>query len=374
VDGAHTPFVAAFVPPTFLVVYRLLDRPSAAGFALLGLVLGLGFLAKYSFLLLAVALPVAMFTIPAYRSRLKDPRLLLTVLVGAAVVFPHARWVFEHWELIRERPMYRGGLLNPTGVGRVWLGLTSLVDSIVKTAAPLLVVLVLFFPRGCWRALTRRCESDRARLLGRWLAVLGGTFLVLILAGVSQFKQHWLIPILVVLPAYVFARFAEDPPSPARLRHLLVALVVVAVGAAAVRAGLTLKDTRPGGKYWGRAVMHDGLAARVSELGAERGTFVGDYPLACGNLRLRHPEARVVCLYYPATVPPASELSGPLYLVWEIADGLPLLPVRDDWLVRLGLADRVDWSAAEYFEVAAEERKYALRKVALVPVRAAGEP
>jgi hypothetical protein len=195
-------------------------------------------------------------------------------------------------------------------------------------------------------------------------------FLVLILLGVTQFRPHWLIPILVIVPAYVFARIAEDPPPARRLRTLLVVVAVAVLAAAVVRVGLIVKDARPGGKYWGRDQMHGALAEHVAELGAERGTFVGDYPLACGNLRLRQPDARVECLFYPATLPTAAELTGPVYLIWETVEGQPLLPQRDDWLVKLGLADRVDWAAAEYFEVPAGVRERGLRKIALIPVRA----
>lgn len=349
IDGAHTLFVTAVVPFAALLAFRVFARPTACGHTLLGLVLGFGVLAKYSFVLLAIALPVAMFTVPAYRARLRDPRLLLTMAVGLLVVLPHAGWVADHWALVRDRPMKRGGFAADMDVAaRVWSGLDSLGQTALLTLGPMIGVLVICFPAGCWRMLRRPAQSDETRLLGRWLVVVGCALLLLVLLGVTRFRTHWLIPAAVLLPVYLFARLAEAPPRRGRIAFLTVA-AVAAIAVFGVRLGGISTKAREGGKYWAQDRMHAALAAEAEGAGWKQVVIVGDHPITCANLRRRFPAARVACVYYPAFAP-ADPAGDDLVVVWDASYESGIHPHVQDWLAARGLLDRVDLTAARYVE------------------------
>jgi 4-amino-4-deoxy-L-arabinose transferase-like glycosyltransferase len=367
-DGAHTPFVTLFAPLLLLVALRLLDRQTTGNFLLLGLVLGFGFLAKYSFLLLAVALPGAMLTIPAYRNRLRNPRLLLSLAVAALIVLPHTAWVLEHWKQIRARPMERSGVdAGGDFLGRTAGGLGSLGLTLLLTAGPLFGVLLMFFRRALVRILTHRAATDEVRLLGRWLAVVGGILLLLILLGVTRFRTHWLIPILVILPAYVFARATEVRRSKTQMR-LYLGLVVVAIFlVVGWRVGRIAYESGEGGKEWARDRLHNSLSARVHDRGLERATFVGDNPIACGNLRLRNPHARVACLFYPAFVPADPGDDSPCYFLWDATCIDRPVPASQFWLQSHGFA--LDESDVFFAEVPAESRERNLRRIGMIRLR-----
>ena len=304
IDGAHTLLVTVFVPIAFLLILRLLNRPTTIGFIGLGVVFGLGFLAKYSFALLVIALLLAMFTIPSYRRRLRDPRLLWTIAVGALLVLPHSLWVMNHWDLIRERPMHRGGVgMETTFLAQVKDGFSNLGSTALLTLGPLIAVVAALFPRECIRIFQRPAQTDAVRLLGRWLVVLAAILPILVLLGVTRFRTHWLIPAAVLLPMYVFALIAESPPAEWRRRVFLGLAVVAIATVSVVRIAGIATESGVGGKYWAQDQLHDALAAKIAGAGLERATFVGDHTLACGNLRLHYPDARVVCDYYPAFVP-----------------------------------------------------------------------
>ncbi len=371
IDGAHTLLVTVFVPIAFILVLRLLNRPTTIGFILLGVVFGLGFLAKYSFALLVIALLLAMLTIPAHRHRLRDPRLLWTVAIGALVVLPHSIWVLHHWDLIRERPMHRGGVgIETSFLAQVKDGLQSLGSTAVLTLGPLVAVVTLLFPRECIRIFRRPAQADAVRLLGRWLIVLAALLLVLVLVGVTRFRTHWLIPAAVLLPMYLFARIAEAPVPTWRPRALFIMIVLAVGGVLAVRIAGIASESKVGGKYWAQDQLHDALAERIKTAGLERATFVGDHTLACGNLRLHCPDARIVCDYYPAFVP-ANLRAGPCCLIWEATYQPGLTPKFEEWLKANRLFDQLDWSDVQYVDMPIGVPARGLRRIGLMKLRAA---
>ncbi|MFO1232001.1 MAG: glycosyltransferase family 39 protein [Paenacidovorax caeni] len=67
-----------------------------AGFALLGLLLGLGMLSKYSFALFAAVLGGALLSLPAGQALLRERGAWwLPVLAALLVVLPHGLWLLR---------------------------------------------------------------------------------------------------------------------------------------------------------------------------------------------------------------------------------------------------------------------------------------
>lgn len=365
IDGAHTLFVAAFVPIAFLVVLRLLERATTPGFMLLGIVLGLGVLAKYSFAILAIAILLALLSMPAYRRRLRDPRLLWTVALAGLVILPHALWVHENWKLVSERPMARSGVIAPSGsTDRVVMGLFSLTRTSLLVVGSLLAVLAACFPKDCARILFNPAQSDRVRLLGRWLAMVCLLLIVLVLLGITKFRTHWLIPVLVLFPVYIFARLAERPVAEkARRGYLgLIGLAVIAV--IAIRIVGVTANSRETEKARAQERLHAELAAHISSNGLERATIIGDHPIVCGNIRRAFPEASVICSYYPAFA--VTELPVG-YVAWEATDSNEPMPGLGKWLENRVLEARS--ASAVYFEIAAESHTQGLRRIGFVAVQ-----
>jgi 4-amino-4-deoxy-L-arabinose transferase-like glycosyltransferase len=370
IDGAHTLFVSSIVPFAFITVYRLLDRPTSAGFVVLGVLLGLGFLAKYSFALLALALPIAIATIPTLRCRLRDMRILLTIAVAALIVLPHVAWMSDNWELIRARPIHRGGVDSSQAfVGRLAAGFGSLATALLFTAGPMVAVIVALFPGQCRRIATECSQSDHVQLLGRLLIIVAGILLLLVVLGITRFRTHWLIPAVILIPPYAFARMAEAQPSPTRVRALLVLVACgVAVTMAARLVGISM-EARDGGKYWGQDRLHSALAHALLERGLENATIVGDHPLTCGNLRVSCPECRIVCTYYPAFIPADASTADCCCVVWDASYQTEMPKCLEDWIACHQLADRLDWSTAMYIDLPTSATGNGMRRVGLMRLR-----
>jgi 4-amino-4-deoxy-L-arabinose transferase-like glycosyltransferase len=83
-DLTHSVLVTTCAAATLAVLLALLRRPRAGLYLLLGLAVGCGLLAKYSFFMVVAAWGIALLWSPATRRVLIDWRLLLSVLAAAA--------------------------------------------------------------------------------------------------------------------------------------------------------------------------------------------------------------------------------------------------------------------------------------------------
>lgn len=95
-DQTHTILVTAMTCGAWWLLLRGLRRPQPATFAWLGLVCGLGLLAKYNFALVAVAMGAAALSLPEGRRALRTQGGWLAPVLALLVVLPHAQWLLAH--------------------------------------------------------------------------------------------------------------------------------------------------------------------------------------------------------------------------------------------------------------------------------------
>jgi 4-amino-4-deoxy-L-arabinose transferase-like glycosyltransferase len=294
-DLTHSVLAAAFAPPTLLLLVGLVDRPAAWRYLALGVVLGLGALAKYNFVLFAAILLGAGLSVPASRRGLLDRRVGLTLLAAAAVVGPHVAWLLT--DAASPSPVTRLRVGEWAAGGAIGLA-RPLVDVVVDVAAflgPLVLVVAGLVPA------IRRPAPDpdpirrtARQILERYLvALLALLLLSAPLAGLATFKARWLLPLLVVTPLALFLRAAAAGVPPPRARALLGVCAVVGIAA----LGLRLGEVWAGPWLGHPSRLHlpiAELAARIRATGFQRGTLIAGDIFLGGNLRLHFPDTRIL--------------------------------------------------------------------------------
>ena len=244
-DQTHSVLVTAMACAAWWLLLRTVRQPRPRHFALLGLVCGLGLLAKYSFALLAGALLLAALSVPEARRALRSRGWWWAPLVALLVVLPHASWLAAHLGEASAGTLQKMQLQPGAGLAK---GLRALlVDGLASTLALWVALALAAFGAAWWRRPLTPAAPWAHRLFLRYLALVLLALLALVLfGGVTSFRGRWVLPLLCMLPLAAFAARPElqQHPGGARFTAAVVAVLVD-------RPGLGLRGVQCGGK--GRA-------------------------------------------------------------------------------------------------------------------------
>jgi hypothetical protein len=315
----HTNLLLVSCLATLYTFLRLVRDGRTRDYVFFGVACGAGVLSKYNFFWFAAALLAAGLTVAPVRRRLLDGRLFLAAAVCGLIVLPHALWVLDNLETLRQVLRIKTHRPEPAYAGylaRVARGTRDAVGAGVIMAAPLAVVVALCFPR---KHDTPDADPERVaarRLLGRFFAVVVAVVLAqVVLFGVSRFHERWLQPFVVVFPLWLFAGINPAAVRPGRARafaSLLVTFAVAYTAARAVQVG-AFADV-PRGLYPLR-MSFDDLARRIEAEVGDRPAILTPEREVGGNLLLKMPNATVCCTAEPLY--PVELGTGPVVVAWN---------------------------------------------------------
>lgn len=320
-DLTHTTALAAAIAASFYAFVLLVERQSVARYLLLGLCFGLGLLAKWNFVMLALSLPLACLLDRRLRPLVLDPKVLLALGAMALVTAPAVLWVLNAQQSALGSA---GQVLAPGADAGFWptlaRGSGALIASTLVYPLPFLALFLLAFGRPLWRGIRTPVVPQRAvgaGFLGRLIALtLALHWLLIPTVGATAFTEHWLHPALMILPVWLFALLEQGEPTPGALRGYLGLLGVVVVIALGAR---TVHYVR-GADHCGRCrdlVPFEALAGQLRAAGFVGGTIVTDEVHIGGNLRLAFPKSRVINPAWPVTGWPPARGRGQCLAVWQ---------------------------------------------------------
>jgi 4-amino-4-deoxy-L-arabinose transferase-like glycosyltransferase len=155
-----------------VAVHRAIFRPSLWCWAIAGLILGLGILAKYTMVLFVPAVGLFLLTTPGFRRQLFQRGFWIMCLIGAACCLPIVAWNWQHdWVSLRHVGGQAGFMDRPEGI--LWLGPLTYLGS------QFLVLLGFWFVPWAAAMITHRPwrEADPSvRYLWWTSAVMFGVF------------------------------------------------------------------------------------------------------------------------------------------------------------------------------------------------------
>lgn len=320
-DFTHSTAAGAFYPLTLLALMQVARRPGTGRYLLLGVVVGLGMLTKYVYLLFLVALIVATAANPRLRAVLQDPRLGLAVAAAVVIDLPHGLWLLDHLSMIDAQAARSVELAAPgefwPGVGQ---GLGALLGSVISVLVFPFAVLYasLFLGRNAPPGPGPGEREAFLRLLRDLFIALALVFLGVVLAGATRIAPHHLF-FLALVPVWLVARLngTRRWAAPAFLATVAgwTVLAFVLYLPANLKDARTCTDCR-------EFLPLRAYAETVRAAGFGGGTLVTlsrrqHFPGAM--LREHLPEARVVSPHYPTYQPPRGADPGDCLVVWSAA-------------------------------------------------------
>lgn len=298
-DLTHSVLLTTIAAATLYLTLALLERPRPALYLWLGVAVGLGFLAKYSYGLFLLALLLALLTGRDTRAVLRSPWLLAAVLLTLLIVTPHGLWLQAHWQMASQDTLTK--LARDPSPG--WAidfarGLLSLLLSVAGFIWPWALATAWLFghawrARGTLRTAATGRSWDHVALWRRYLGILAVVFLAIVLFGeVTHFKDRWMQPVLFCVPLIVFSCIAPWAPvaQQLRLRRILIGVAILV---------LVLLTLRPHFHAWRNKpnqlnLPTQALVQSLRDAGfTGHGTILSEDRALAGSLRLQFPAARV---------------------------------------------------------------------------------
>ena len=328
---SHTLALLAAVLALFIAALAYAERPTAARAFLLGLIMGLGLMAKWSFLLVLLSLGVALAVTPETRRIFREPRTLL-VLAGAALpILPFGLWLATiDPDLVGRRTMPPGRALS---LDQALQGLAAFLTGIPLVFLPW-IAFVLFFawrfpktpspPAMLSQAVAIRLASLTAIVTLALMAALllfafatGGA-----LFGISRFAIHYLFP-FSLFAALALAGLAAQRVEEQRFAQRL-AIVSLAVALVIFFVKLASFYVVPGGSEATNLLPYARLADELTRRGLGTAQFVTLSPRDAGNLAIYLPEARALSLSARIEPPPPDPVPDrPCVLLWGGENSVP---------------------------------------------------
>ncbi|CAN7648250.1 glycosyltransferase family 39 protein [Rhizobium sp. LjRoot30] len=303
-DLTHT-VGAIFCASMFLYGFlRTLRAPTIFSYALTGLAIGCGLIAKYNFALLTSAALIAVLLDPDLRKRLFDWRLLVTAVIALAVVTPHSLWLFDNLELASARTLEKMQGTTDTSIFlQIPKGFLSYFLALLGFGALTFFCFWLTFKEALIKSLT--AQSQWTRLIGRILAmVLGFIVLLILFADAENIKDRWLTPFLILLPLYFALKLeaAGNIPQDALKRFLPIAFIIMAIVPLVLFS--RSKVAYLTGYYEKLNVPYAAFTQTlVEEVGKTPALVIAGDPHLGGNIRLHMPDVPIDTLFYPGYKP-----------------------------------------------------------------------
>ena len=311
-DLSHT---VATMFATSLLIYCVVMMGKQSGhvktrwYLLLGLAVGVGALFKYNFSIVVVATLAASLTVPVFRTAVMDRRLSLSVLIAAALVFPHVWWMLDHFALASTKTMnaLTDGRTDSWGMnaGR---GVVSIAASFLACAAGPFFLFVFGFGARLFRKLTTEQDDHLSPLgvstrylLERFLGVVVLILVAMTLTGRAvDFENRWFQPFIFLVPAWLTLVFSTLVLNDERFHRNVTrtcAVIMLVILFAVVIRPLSASYR---GKYTRLNLPYPGAASAMVERDQEVPRFIFAHDMRdAGNLRLRFPEAVVLCAETP---------------------------------------------------------------------------
>jgi 4-amino-4-deoxy-L-arabinose transferase-like glycosyltransferase len=294
--GTHSLLLAVVCLLSVEAAMLFVERPSIGRAAYLGLLVGLGFLAKYGYAIFLAGLLLAMLMQPASRRALTRPAILLVPVVAALVLSPYIYWIVVTGADLAG--MTQSNLIGTDAShwARSLVGLSAFANSAIASVIPWPFLLAF----ALWQSRRRHPVPAGAASLGERIAGLSLLFSIaltvlgIVAFGITKMTVGYVIPILIMLlpwSACLLARLYGAPDGPRHLAMIAMATLVVVTLA---RLFYLSNSGFPEQSYRSEMRPYAGLAATLREQGLNRGTLVVAGVLEGGNMRAALPEARVV--------------------------------------------------------------------------------
>lgn len=292
---------------TFFVFLQLLKTKATRYYLTLGLLVGLGVLSKYNYLIFILALLSAALSLKNFRKIIFDKRMLLVLILPCLITTPHFIWFVANFKLATLRLAQMQMDANKAK------GLLDLLLCLLAILGPFVVVFLIFFPKAFSKnRLLAASDNQFKQLLERFFisAVIITAAWVLVFK-IVDFEERWLQLIFFIFPLYLFLRLKGKAVS--KLRIKIYSYTIVASSLILIIM-LTVCVLFPG--IFGYKRLHYPIAEISQEIkdeGFDRGLVISCDISVAADIKLQFKDSLVLTHRMPFEV---FEKFDKILLIW----------------------------------------------------------
>jgi 4-amino-4-deoxy-L-arabinose transferase-like glycosyltransferase len=184
----------------------------------LGIIIGIGLLSKFNYLLFLAVLFTAALTVKPYRLKMLTPQFLVSIALAVLISSPYCLWLLHHQQL----GFHASYKLNSPGDSH-WYGWLRLVKASLCFILPFMMI-TLFFPLST----SNNSRTPETQLLWRYhLLLFPLLFFLVEVTGMNTVRTHWLVPILFLYPVCLFCLVKEKSYSARKTTYYLILCLAV---------------------------------------------------------------------------------------------------------------------------------------------------
>jgi hypothetical protein len=337
---SHTLALLAASLALWIAALAYADRKTARRALVLGLVIGIGIMSKWTFLLVLLSLGIALAFTPATGRVHTDTRSLLVPIAAAIPILPFALWLTHFdFDLLTSRSVPPGPGVPPE---RALEGAVVFITGIPLVLMPWILIVLAFamrFPRRhppqavSQEGVVRLAFTTAALTLALMAVILIATTMSgLAPFGITRFAIHYLFPV-GLFAALGLAGLISPRVDAGRFAP---ALAITSLAAACVIFIVKLASffIIPDRSEATNLIPYARLAKELTQRGLGTAQFVTLSPRDAGNLTIYLPQARALSLSARIEAPPPdSAPDRPCVLLWgggsfALPAPLPPPPIR----------------------------------------------
>ncbi|BHH85275.1 ArnT family glycosyltransferase [Desulforhopalus sp. 52FAK] len=319
-DMTHTTLVVCAAAAALYQFLKLIDKQSCINYLLLGLFLGVGFMAKANFALFLIIILLTLVSFDEGRKVVFNWKMLLALGVIVALAGNYFYWMYNNQDIVFSATgKFKRALDNYYIKGSL-----SLIANSFLFLTPLWLFYLIFFPSGYdakwWEERTFH-QKFIARYIVFFFIIL---LLVVLLFKVTYVKDRWLQPLLFVVPILFFSRVPVEKLTAGRCRGFLT---VIAVAATTVYIAFSIRVV--GASYIDRfsrmSYPFSLMAEDIRATGFDSGIIISNKRFLAGNMHLQFPTSPALIPDYGFEDLPSNQGYTKALVIW-MADKEPAMP------------------------------------------------
>ncbi len=323
--------MAALFALISLTVFRSRENQStrirtAMLYSALGVVVGMGLLAKYNFIVLPMGLAFAALFKPKFRKSVLSPWILLTLASATVVFLPHGLWIFENLDFVNLESDSKFGLELSSGfvstrLHSVWAIVVATFQFYLQA---IIILAILLLDWRDWKYSSTKVINDLDETTRRnvdWIGLgcamaFGVIFLIVVSFEITVVRNRWLVPagFLSVAPVLLRTRVFYGPNV--KRIYWLVVLTILVIGSI-VMAKNCLEVSSQKGSSADLPALAGPIWEDALEASDQLVVIIDDQRVA-GLIRMQYPSVRIVA---PNYMSPVINLNDRIIVIAETENG-----------------------------------------------------